>query len=511
MASLTSAAGVVVKLKWGKEAWPEFTVDTSSDVAALKAQLFSLTNVPPDRQKLMCKGSWKGVLADDADLSAMKFKPKKSQIVLMGSAATESVADKPKAAVVFMEDLTSNEQVTMGSMLPPGLNNLGNTCYMNSTLQCLRAIPELKTLLKSYSRMATPLTSFDRFVLDLSSLYGEMETKYEAVTPYRFVGTMRQTFAQFAERGNSGHYMQQDSEEFLGAIFNSLKSAVTKDKVGDDCVHVMGDASNACDAIFGLELEQVDVCQESEDEARSVTRIVESKMRVNIDGGASSADKVDFMFQGMHKALKGQVEKNAPLLGRNAIWERTQRINRLPQILCVQYMRFYWKKREPTAHDPSTGTKCKMLRPVAFNATIDMYEFCTPRLQGFLKRNRDAEEAKKDNSTTKTDATEVREDNDDAALASAIAMSMGDDDACTSAGVNLPETFNGEYEVFAVVSHKGRSADSGHYIGWVRQEGEKWICFDDEQCDVCETSDILMLKGGGDRDMGYLLFYRAKK
>ena len=63
------------------------------------------------------------------------------------------------------------------------------------------------------------------------------------------------------------------------------------------------------------------------------------------------------------------------------------------------------------------------------------------------------------------------------------------------------------------VTHKGRSADSGHYIGWVRQEpgSNFWWKYDDEIVTETTTEEVMKLKGGGDRDTAYLMFYRFKE
>ena len=66
----------------------------------------------------------------------------------------------------------------------------------------------------------------------------------------------------------------------------------------------------------------------------------------------------------------------------------------------------------------------------------------------------------------------------------------------------------GAYELVGVVTHKGRSADGGHYIGWVHASGEDWIECDDDICTAVKTEDIMNLKGGGDWPCAYIALYR---
>ena len=54
---------------------------------------------------------------------------------MMGT--SEGIPEPPKEQVRFVEDLPTDEAAKAGALKPAGLKNLGNTCYMNSTLQVL--------------------------------------------------------------------------------------------------------------------------------------------------------------------------------------------------------------------------------------------------------------------------------------------------------------------------------------------------------------------------------------
>ena len=61
---------VAVTVKWKGKSFP-MTLDTSESASTFKSQLFSLTGVPPEKQKIMVKG---GMLKDDQDWSKLPLK-----------------------------------------------------------------------------------------------------------------------------------------------------------------------------------------------------------------------------------------------------------------------------------------------------------------------------------------------------------------------------------------------------------------------------------------------------
>jgi ubiquitin carboxyl-terminal hydrolase 14 len=75
-----------------------------------------------------------------------------SQMLVMGTVAP---VKEPVMQTKFMEEFQlsdismSLDQIQKELKIPAGLVNMGNTCYMNATIQCLRAVTDLKSILKA--------------------------------------------------------------------------------------------------------------------------------------------------------------------------------------------------------------------------------------------------------------------------------------------------------------------------------------------------------------------------
>lgn len=89
----------------------------------------------------------KGQTLKDTDWGTMKLKD--GATLLMMGTKDEDIPTQPTEKTKFVEDMDESELASAMDM-PAGLENLGNTCYMNATVQCLKTVPEFKQALEKY-------------------------------------------------------------------------------------------------------------------------------------------------------------------------------------------------------------------------------------------------------------------------------------------------------------------------------------------------------------------------
>lgn len=483
----------------------------------LKYQLFSLTGVEPERQSLLIKG---GKLKDDTDLSTLGAKP--NQIfTLIGTASGQSAAVvAPVEKAKFLEDLTEAEAARMEGATPAGLQNLGNTCYLNSTLQVLKSIPEMQEQLSSYkpdpAAGGNSLQSLSQFglggigssndlVAQLRDLYKQMSETQEGFPPLMFLNTLRTAYPQFAQRDKTGRgYAQQDAEEAYSQIVHQLREKLTvPDSTGDSKKKAFVDRYMSGRMHSSL----APPAEVGENEPTVETDETFLKLNCHID------NNLNHLVDGLKAGLTEEIEKRSETLGQDAVYTKTSQISRLPKYLTVHFVRFFWKK--------DINKKAKILKKVTFPEELDAVDYCTDDLRKRLipvrdkirhvrkdeqdmerarKRQKIAhkqEEDRKHDEANKVEAAPIAkarekkeskdkkeveggdldvyktdkeyEEEKEASLKAAkkALLEVIDPELDADDGANK----SGLYELRGVVTHQGASADSGHYTSYVKKEG----------------------------------------
>jgi len=478
---------VKVSVKWGKKKFDNIELNLSEPPAVFKMQLYSISGVTPERQKIMIKG---GTLKDDQDWAPLGIKDGHT-FMLMGSAEN----DIPKGPVdrpVFAEDLP--EDMAIDAMSPSGgLHNLGNTCYMNSTLQCFRAVPELGLALKKYSAKAGQDTA-SNITSSLRDLFGTLNNSNQAIPPLEFLQHLRTAFPQFAQKAN-GVYMQQDAEECWTQILLSLSQKLPP--IGDNTTENKSFtlSNSAIGQLFSGELLSTITNSESSDEPKQIKTDAFQKLACHITA------TTNFLVEGIRSGLEEPITKKSELLGREAQYIKSSRISKLPFYVTVQFVRFFWKQ--------DTQVKAKIARPVEFPFTLDLYDFCTDDLKQQLQPKRKLYQEQEDKRIL--DQAVAAKENKGKSGKQEVDTKKQTQAISTDPSTWVNET--GFYELFAVLTHKGRMADSGHYVSWVKEDEDRWLKYDDETVSIVNNEEIKKLsgKGGSDWHIAYLCLYRTKK
>lgn len=486
-----------VKVKWGQEAFDKVEVDTDEEPMLFKAQLFALTGVQPHKQKVMLKGA---LLKDDAG-GWTPLKPKLKNgvtLLMMGTKDEDSlVVLKDSEKTQFVEDMDENE-LQSAMKLPAGLTNLGNTCYMNATVQCLKSVPEFRESLKQFSRTGGNISGLGmgdaptQITEAMRDLYKAME-RGQNFPPLVLLQVLHNAFPRFAERGEQGGYQQQDANEcwveLLGMIKQKLMSKTTDGNPSSNSV---------VDQYFGLDFATETKCVESEDEpvVKSTEKFLQYSCYID--------KEVKYLATGLKNRLQENVTKKSLILDRDAEYIKTLTVSRLPGYLTVQMMRFQYKQKD--------AVNAKILKDIKFPQILDVFDLCSEDLAQKLipmrtkfkdHEDRVVEQADKlKSSGGKEDALKKDREVAEASLEKLESSSFEDDVGSNNSGY---------YELQAVLTHKGRSSNSGHYVAWVRYKGESWMECNDDTINPIHVEDVMKLSGGGDWHTAYLLLYGPRK
>ena len=321
-----------------------------------------------------------GVLKDDADLAKLGVR-KGQTVMLVGSAAASVECPTELKNIVFEEDVVASQGAAAaaagaagGAGYHVGLVNLGNTCYLNATVQCLRQAPELERALVD----GTPAGANADFAAALARVVARLREGTAVVNPAELVAALRRLNPRFAERGTCpggmcvGAYKQQDAEECWTAILSAIADCVRlPDALGGGG---SGSNSSAVERLFQGVLETTSRCAEAPDEPATTRTVPFRKLCCHIDAS------VLFLADGLRKGLLDTVEKHSPSLGRNSVYEQRSAISRLPAYLTVQFVRFSYTKNV-----------CKIVRPVQFPMVLDVADLCTDTLRAAVTRVRAAD------------------------------------------------------------------------------------------------------------------------
>lgn len=399
----------------------------------------------------------------------------KSSNVPVASVSKEDIqrASNASVAAVSKEDILKASNVSVAavrSLMPRGLINGGNLCFLNATLQALLSCSPFVQLLQELRHRNIPkagyptLTSFADFVSDFELPIGSsLKKKDSAVvetgrpfSPAMFEGVLK-NFTPDVPNSISGRPRQEDAQEFLSFIMDQMHDELLKleghfsslnggksslvSSTEDDEWETVGPKNKSAvtrtqsfipselSAIFGGQLRSTVKAR-----GNKASATVQPYLLLHLDIFPEAVHTVEDALRlfSVPETLEGY---RASATGKAGVVtaSKSVKIQKLSKIMILHLMRFSYGNQGST----------KLHKPVRFP------------LELILGR-----------------------------------------DLLVS-----PTTEGRKYELVATITHHGREPSKGHYTADARHPNGPWLRFDDASVTGIGTNKVL-------HDQAYVLFYK---
>lgn len=288
--------------------------------------------------------------------------------------------------------------------------------------------------------------------------------------------------------------MQQDAEECLNFIVNTMNEF---------------SSGSIADEIFGytvvVKSERVDGIEEFIPPQNDVTKYMFLRCTMG-----TPTNPVHSVKEGIKQALTETVTIRKD--DTDVLYKKTSYITSLPNYLIIHLVRFEWKQASTTSM--TKACKAKICKRISFDKQLDVSYICDKVISKLMQ---DITESLNNINKYIFDLNN--------GITPSVKVAQG-------------KHKNGNYVLEAVITHQGRTADSGHYVSWtrvldestsatdenvendcdIRADGlpkkqepkEFWHKFDDDEISKFDYQSIDLCGGRSDYHIAVLLLYKAQ-